>query len=625
MTFNIKEIKNPDFLRGLEPEEMQLLADDIRFFLINSISKTGGHLASNLGVVELTIALHYVFDFKKDKLLFDVGHQSYTHKILTGSAKEFDTLRKFNGLSGFQKRKESIYDCFEAGHSSTSLSAALGMAVARDLKNEDYEVVPVIGDGALLSGMALEALNNIGYNKKKVIIVFNDNDMSINHNVGAISKGFSNLRNSKQYNDLKADVKEFLKKNKKHGQSMIQAISDIKNSIKSQVVDSGIFKEFNLDYHGPVDGHNIKEIIRALQVAKENDDPCIVHVITKKGKGYEYSEGDFTGYWHGVGPFNIETGKSLIEVPKNYKSYSKVVADTVEHLMFNQDNIVAITPAMMAGSKLENIFAHFPDRSFDCGIAEEHAVTFAAGLALNGMRPFVSIYSSFLQRAYDQMNHDVCRMDLPVVFGIDRAGLVGDDGETHHGIFDISYLRSIPNIILSQGKDPLEIERLIYTGFNQNHPFAVRYPRGSANYNGNIKKLEIIKIGTWEYLLNNNTARATILSYGSDVLEITDLVNENNYNYNVINCRFFKPIDEKMIDELIKLNKPVFVYEGDIMIGGLSDAISEYLIKSNQVLDMHVCAIPDLYPQQGSNKQIRENLNIDIKSFIKEIEDKINA
>ena len=625
MSFNLKDIQNPDFLRGLDLEELQMLADDIRLFLIDSISKTGGHLSSNLGVVELTIALHYVFDFKKDKILFDVGHQSYTHKILTGRAKYFDTLRKFYGLSGFQKRKESPYDVFEAGHSSTSLSAALGMAVARDLKKEDYNIVPVIGDGALLSGMALEALNNIGYEKKKIIIIFNDNDMSISRNVGAISKGFSNLRNSKQYNDLKVDIKGFLKKNEKYGSSIIESISNFKKAIKDQVVDSGIFKEFNLDYHGPVDGHNLKDLIRALEVAKDEDEPCVVHVVTKKGKGYEPAEEDFSGHWHGVGPFDVETAKPLVEIPKNYKSYSQVVADMVEHLMYSDDNIVAITPAMMAGSKLENIFAHFPDRSFDCGIAEEHAVTFAAGLALNGMRPFVSIYSSFLQRAYDQVNHDVCRMDLPVVFGIDRAGLVGDDGETHHGIFDISFLRSLPNIILAQGKDDKEIEDLIFTAFNQKHPFALRYPRGTSLYNGDTSSANEIKIGSWDYLLRHDNPDVVILSYGSDLLEIENIININNYNYDLINCRFFKPIDEAMIDEIVELNKTVYIYEGDMLIGGLSDAIGEYLLKTNQLLNMHVYAIDDIYPQQGTTNQIKEELKIDIKTFMKEIEDKLNA
>lgn len=624
MTYKITDIKNPDFLKGLEIDDLTELASDIRNFLIESIAKTGGHLSSNLGVVELTIALHYVFDFKTDKLLLDVGHQSYTHKILTGRTKDFDSLRKYHGLSGFQKRHESPYDCFEAGHSSTSLSAALGMAVARDLKKETYEIVPLIGDGALLSGMAMEALNNIGFEKKKIIIIFNDNDMSISHNVGAVSKGFSNLRNSKQYNELKVDVKDFLRKNEKYGKSLISLISSFKNSIKKQVVDSGIFKEFNLDYHGPIDGHNIKELVRALEVAKENDQPCVVHVVTKKGKGYEFAENDYTGTWHGVGPFDVEKGRPLVQVPCNYKSYSKLVADTVENLMFGNEKIVTITPAMMAGAKLEDIFAHFPDRSFDCGIAEEHAVTFAAGLALNGMRPFISIYSSFLQRAYDQVNHDVCRMDLPVVFGIDRAGLVGEDGETHHGIFDISFLRAIPNIIISQGRDAKEIEDLIFTAFSQNHPFAIRYPRGNTLYNGNLKALKQIPIGTWEYIIDVDDAKATILSYGNEINELEALIKENNYAYNLVNCRFLKPIDESIIERLVLENRPVFVFEGDMLIGGLSSAIGDYLTAKNSFLHMDVTGIPDLYPQQGSNLQLQEELGIDIRTFLNHVKEKIN-
>ena len=624
MKFNLEDIKNPDFLKSLKPSELNDLASDIREFLLNNISKTGGHLSSNLGVVELTIALHYVFDFKNDKVLFDVGHQSYTHKILTGRASEFKTLRKYHGLSGFQKRNESIYDCFEAGHSSTSLSAALGMAVARDLRKEDYEIVPVIGDGALLSGMALEALNNIGFEHKKMIIVFNDNDMSISRNVGAISKGFSNLRNSKEYNELKDDVKGYLKY-KKHGNAIINAISDFKNAIKKQVVDSGIFKEFNLEYYGPIDGHNIKDLIQVLEVAKESKDPTVIHIVTKKGKGYSFSENDKVGAWHGVGPFDVASGKALATTPEHYKNYSKLVADTVEKFMFDREDVVAITPAMIAGAKLDNIFAHFPDRSFDVGIAEEHAVTFAAGLALNGMRPFVSIYSSFMQRAYDQINHDVCRMDLPVVFGIDRAGLVGDDGETHHGIFDISFLRPMPNIVLSQGKDAKETEQLLYTAFNQTHPFAVRYPRGNTYYNGDLKNLTTIEVGSWEHLINNEDKDAIILTYGPDVLEIASLIKENNYHYDLVNCRFFKPIDEKMLEELVSYNKPIYIYESDLIIGGLSDAVSEYLIKTGQNADIKVFGIPDIYPQQGSNRQLIEELHIDIKTFLQELENNLKC
>ena len=618
MSFDLEAIENPAFLKDLSLEEMNELAAEIRQFLLTNIAKTGGHLSSNLGVVELTIALHYVFDFSHDRLLFDVGHQSYTHKILTGRAKDFSTLRKFHGLSGFQKRKESPYDCFEAGHSSTSLSAALGMAVARDLKKENYEIVPLIGDGALLSGMALEALNNIGYEKKKMIIIFNDNDMSISHNVGAISKSFSNLRTSNEYNDLKDDVKDFLK-TKKHGKSIISAISGIKDMIKKQVVDSGIFKEFNLEYYGPIDGHNIKDLIRVMEVAKENDEPSVIHVVTKKGKGYWLAENDQIGIWHGVGPFDIKSGKALVETPPHYKAYSKVVADMVEKTMYQRDDVVTITPAMIAGAKLDSIFAHFPDRSFDCGIAEEHAVTFAAGLALNGMHPFISLYSSFLQRAYDQINHDVCRMDLAVVIGIDRAGLVGDDGETHHGIFDIGILRPLPNLIIAQGKDAEETEKLLYTAFNQAHPFAIRYPRGNVYYKGNNEDIAEIAIGTWDYLLKNNSSKSVILTYGNDVNELLKLINESENSYDLINCRFIKPLDHQMLDELALSGKEIYVYEESILSGGLGSAIGEYYALNNQKVNLHICAIPDLYPQQGSGRQIREELGIDPLTFLKTV------
>lgn len=408
------DIKDPDDIKGMSLDELENLCQDIRSFLIENVSKTGGHLSSNLGIVELTVALHYTFFSPKDKIFFDVGHQSYVHKILTGRAGSFSTLRQHKGLSGFQKRYESEHDVWEAGHSSTSLSAALGMAVARDLNHENYHIIPVIGDASLTGGMALEALNQIGYENKNMIIIFNDNNMSISKNVGAMDAAFTRMRTSKPYITLKEDISSTLS-GSKIGKSVLENLRSFKNSVKDNVVDTSLFGEFNLDYIGPVDGHDLKTLIKILRAAKKHHGPIVVHVITKKGKGYSYAENDKFGKWHGVPQFDIKSGMFLSKMPSGHASWSEVIAKNLQYLAEKNEDIVAITPAMISGSKLTEFFHSYPERSFDCGIAEEHAITFAAGLANSGKRPFVSIYSSFLQRAYDQINHDVARMDLPVV------------------------------------------------------------------------------------------------------------------------------------------------------------------------------------------------------------------
>lgn len=619
----IIDIKSPQDIKALPKSELPKLASDIREFLLDSVSKTGGHLSSNLGVVELTIALHYVFDAPKDKILFDVGHQCYVHKILTGRAKDMAHLRQLNGIAGFQKRVESEYDCFEAGHSSTALSTALGMAIARDLQNDTYSVVPVVGDGAIMSGMSFEALNQIGYKRRKLIIVFNDNNMSINKNVGALKKSFSKLRTNESYTETRDNVKGFLNQSK-IGETIQKGIHDIKESFKRGVIDSGIFKEFNIDYIGPIDGHNINDLIKAFYAAKRKDLPCVVHVITKKGKGYKYTEEDRVGKWHGVGKFDKESGKPLSKLPEGYLDYSSIVSNAVEKIMDENKDVVCITPAMITGSKLNNIFNKYPDRSFDVGIAEDHAICFASGFALNGKHPFVSIYSSFLQRAYDQINHDIARMKLPVVIGVDRAGLVGEDGETHHGVFDISILRSIPNVIITQGKNSIEIENLIYTGFKQNCPFFVRYPRGSIEYTKNYK-FEEIEVGKWENLNNNKDIRAYILSYGEDVIKIANYINNKNLPYAVINCRFIKPIDTSMLDLLFKKKKPLFVYTTDIIKGGLGDEILEYKSFKDYKSDVYIYGINDIYVTHGTQDELKKMLSIDLNSLFKDIKEKLNA
>ena len=615
---NLNEIKNPKFLKSMSLKDMDSLANDIRKFLIHSVAKTGGHLASNLGVVELTIALHYVFDSPKDKIFFDVGHQCYTHKILTGRAKDFDQLRQYDGLSGFQKRKESEHDVWEAGHSSTSLSAALGMAIARDLDGEHYQVIPVIGDGALSSGMSLEALNQIGAEQKNMIIVFNDNNMSISRNVGALSNGFSQLRSSASYMRMKNNLKRNLMTSNL-GEAVYSSLKQVKNAIKDSIVDRGIFGQFNLDYIGPIDGDNIRELIQVFEAVKDHDGPIVVHVMTKKGKGYLPCENDKEGKWHGVGPFDITTGKMLHSAPVGCMTWAECMSESVRLEAEDNKDIIAISPAMVTGSHLQKFFAEFPKRSFDTGIAEEHAATFAAGLAISGKRPYLAIYSSFLQRCYDQINHDICRMDLPVVIGVDHAGLVGSDGETHHGIFDIGILEPIPNLIFAQPADSQEVRDLIYTAFHQEHPFAIRYPKGFVNV-ANIKKGQMLPIGSWVKYHDDPSHKVSILTYGDDVMKIVSKVQVNQLPVTVINCRFFKPVDEEMLQELAKRHMTCIVYEVDMKIGGLGEHLLGYLNDQNLEIPMHILGLPDEYMQQGSERLLRKDAKVDINTLMNEIE-----
>ncbi|MCR4951007.1 MAG: 1-deoxy-D-xylulose-5-phosphate synthase [Solobacterium sp.] len=612
---NLYEITGPEFLKDLSIHELEELSGEIRRFLIDSISKTGGHLASNLGVVELTIALHYVFNSPKDKIFFDVGHQCYTHKILTGRASQFPTLRQYEGLSGFEKRRESIHDIWEAGHSSTSLSAALGMAVARDLDQQNYCIVPVIGDGALSSGMALEALNQIGSEKKNIIIVFNDNNMSISRNVGGMTDSFSKLRSSKTYTVIKSNVKKNLRSND-FGKSIYSGLKIFKDAIKDVVIHGGIFEEFGLDYIGPVDGHNLTDLIQILEAEKNHEGPIVIHVITKKGKGYPLCENDMNGYWHGVGPFNVKTGKPLASIPEKSSTWAGVMADTLLKLAEHDPDITAVCPAMVTGSSLEKFFARFPKRSFDCGIAEEHAATFCAGMAIAGKRPYFSVYSSFLQRAYDQINHDICRMDLPVVIGIDHAGLVGDDGETHQGIFDVGLLEPIPHLIFSQPSDAFEAASLLKTAFSQEHPFAIRYPKGIVSIAG-MKEPEIIPVGTWTVFNDAESNHVAILTYGENFGRICTKVTVNTLPYTVVNCRFFKPIDKDMIDRLCKAGKALIVYESDLMNGGLGSMILTYMNEKNYKNTVKIIGIGDVYVEQGSSRQLRRMLGIDTDMVLK--------
>jgi 1-deoxy-D-xylulose-5-phosphate synthase len=614
---DLRSIKHPDFLKKLTIRQCNELASEIRSFLIDNVSKTGGHLSSNLGVVELTIAMHKVFDSPKDKIIFDVGHQSYVHKILTGRADRFLTLRQYDGLSGFNKRSESEHDVWEGGHSSTSLSAALGMAVVRDLERQNYHVVSLIGDGSIINGMSFEALNHIGELGKNVIIVFNDNNMSISKNVGAMSSAFARLRASKSYNTLKQDVKDVLKTNVV-GSTVLKGMTAVRDTLKSHIVDSSIFGELGIEYLGPVDGHSIKELIRAFETAKKHQGPIVIHVITCKGKGYPHSESDKDGSWHGVNQFDPDTGILNNNLPPSHASWSSIYSETLIRLAKQDKTITAITPAMVGGSKLEKFFKLFEDRSFDTGIAEEHAVTFAAAMALQGYRPFLSIYSTFLQRGYDQINHDICRMDLPVVIGIDRAGLVGEDGDTHHGVFDIGILRPLPNLVIASAKDADEAQDLLFTAFSQQHPFAIRYPRGSAAYQQK-EQLKLLTIGQWEVINKNAATKAVIISYGPDIERLIQKITVNEMPLAIVNARFIKPLDEKLIEEMVHWHIPVFVYQPDMEIGGLASGILEYCAKSHLSMDLTSVGLKDEYVPHGAIGVLRKKYGIDINSLFEQV------
>ena len=615
---HVYDISGPADIRQLSIKELEALAAEIRAFLIESISRTGGHLSSNLGIVELTLALHVVFDSPRDRILFDVGHQSYVHKILTGRARQFSTLRQYKGLSGFQKRHESEHDCWEAGHSSTSLSAALGMAVARDLNGEHYHIVPVIGDGAMASGMSMEALNQIGGEERNMIIIFNDNSMSISRNVGAMDVAFTRLRTSRSYTTLKNDLQQGLSTSR-FGRSLLKGMKNFKNAIKDNVVDTSIFGEFNLDYIGPINGHDLSELIKVLKVAKQHKGPIVVHVLTKKGKGYPYAENDKEGAWHGVAPFDPNSGKPLAALPAGHCSWSEAIARILCDLARDDRDIVAITPAMKAGAKLDGFAREFLQRFFDCGIAEEHAMTFAAGLAASGKRPFISVYSSFLQRAYDQINHDVARMKLPVVIGIDRCGLVGEDGETHHGVFDITMLHAIPNLIMAQPKDVQEARALMKTAFSCAQPFCIRYPRGSVPYTK--EEGEPAPVGTWTRWAPQREARVCVISYGSDIDRIISKVRANDMPVEIINARYFKPLDEAMLDDILYRSIPVIVYESDMLDGGLSSAILQYINDHRICCHLIRIGIGDHYVEQGSIPQLRRAEKIDMNTLFKELEE----
>ena len=593
----LEKIQKPNDIKKIPADQLPALAEEIREFIIESLSKTGGHLASNLGVVELTIAMHRVFDLPKDKLIWDVGHQSYTHKILTGRKDGFETLRREGGISGFPKRSESDCDVFDTGHSSTSISAGVGYVRARELKKENYSVVSIIGDGALTGGMAYEALNNAGRLKTNFIIVLNDNEMSITENVGGMSSYLSGLRTASAYTDFKMDVTKALNRIPGIGPGMVDAMRKTKSSIKQIIIPGMLFEDMGLTYLGPVDGHNIPQLIKTFQEAKRFEGPILVHVLTQKGRGYEPAM-RHPARFHGAGPFDVKTG---LPVGKSNPTYTDVFSTVMRKMGDRRKDVAAVTAAMMTGVGLKRFSNMFPDRCFDVGIAEEHAVTFAAALSLGGITPVVAIYSSFLQRAYDQIMHDVCMQNLHVVFAIDRAGLVGYDGETHHGIFDLSYLGSMPNMTILAPKNLWELSDMIKFAVDYDGPIAVRYPRGEA-YTGLKEFRAPICLGKSEVILEGS--RVALLAVGSMVKmaeEVQKQLKERmDMDAALVNARFVKPIDEELLRSFADTYELVVTLEENVKDGGFGERVLAFAEEEDLPFGVEIIALPDRFIPHGS-------------------------
>ncbi len=611
----LDSIQQVNDIKNIAEEDYDALAEEIREFLIEKISITGGHLGSNLGAVELTMALHLALNLPEDKIIWDVGHQSYTHKLLTGRRDGFETLRKYGGMSGFPKRKESDCDAFDTGHSSTSISAGLGLVKARDLNGEKHTVVSVIGDGSLTGGMAYEALNNAARLDTNFIIVLNDNNMSISENVGGVSKYLNNVRTADKYLGLRDGVYNTLKDMPKYGDQMVKFIRRAKNSFKQLVIPGMMFEDMGVTYLGPVDGHDIPRLIRVLQEAKRVKKAVIVHVLTQKGKGYVPAE-RHPARFHGAEPFEIETG--LPTHPRTKANYTDIFSTVMTKLGQRDDKVVAITAAMPDGTGLKRFHNMFPERFFDVGIAEEHAVTFAAGLAAGGLKPIVAVYSSFLQRAYDQILHDVCIQNLPVVFAIDRAGLVGSDGETHQGIFDLSYLSSIPNMHIMAPKNKWELSDMMKFAVDFGAPIAIRYPRGEA-YDG-LKEYRLpIDYGKAEWIYREKDI--CLLAVGSMVKvaeQVRRELKERGYSCSLINARFVKPIDEETVMEARALHKLLVTMEENVASGGFGEKVRDFTDRagSGAMLAVH---IPDAYVEHGNVELLKKELGMDADSVVKSI------
>ncbi len=613
----LDRINFPQDIKNLDTKTLKELASEIRNFIIQKVSKTGGHLASNLGVVELTLAVHCVYDVPKDKVIWDVGHQTYIHKILTGRKDRFDTLRKFGGLSGFPKRDESIYDIYETGHSSTSISAALGMARARDIKGEDYSVVAIIGDGALTGGMAFEALNDAGDSNTNITIILNDNQMSISKNVGSLSVYLSRMRTEPAYFKFKKDFETMLKKIPGIGIHMKNMIEKLKHSLKYLLVPGMLFEDLGFTYLGPIDGHDIDKLKEVLKRSKKIKGPVLIHVVTKKGKGYELAEKE-PDKFHGIGVFDVDTGELL---GKRKTTYSDVFGDELVKLAKEDENIVAITAAMREGTGLDEFAKTFPKRFFDVGIAEQHAVTLAAGLASSGLKPVFAVYSTFLQRAYDQIMEDVCMQKLPVVLAIDRGGIVGEDGETHQGIFDLSYLRQMPNLVVMAPKSIYELREMLKLSFELKCPVAVRYPRGS-----DVEGL------TYQNTSHVVPYKSEILLYGKDILVIAAgrmtshaylaalELKKSGIGVELINARFVKPLDKSGLLNEIRKHKNIITIEDNVVSGGFGSSILE-LISENNITgkNIKVMGFPDMFIPHGNVNVLFKKYNLDKNGIIRAI------
>ena len=615
----LEKINKVNDIKDIPKEEYGELAAEIRNFLIEKISRNGGHLASNLGVVELTMALHLALELPTDKIIFDVGHQAYTHKLLTGRRDAFNELRVYGGMSGFPKRRENECDCFDTGHSSTSISAGLGMVVGKQLSGEPGTVVSVIGDGALTGGMAFEGLNNAAQLKRNFIIILNDNNMSISENVGGMSGYLSTMRAGEAYNDLKSGVVDTLNKIPVVGDKLVSQIRKTKSGIKQLVIPGMLFENMGITYLGPVDGHNINRMVSLIKEARRLDHPVLIHVMTKKGKGYVPAE-KHPSMFHGVGPFNRETGQPLTK--KEKPAYTDVFSKAIVRLAEQDEKIVAVTAAMPDGTGLKKFAGLYPDRFFDVGIAEEHAVTYAAGLAMSGLKPFVAVYSSFLQRAYDQILHDVCIQDLPVTFMIDRAGLVGSDGETHQGIFDLSYLSNIPNMNILAPMNKYELADAVKFAAGFNHPLAIRYPRGTA-FDGLKEYRTPMQYG--KSLLLYEEKDIALLAAGAmteTAVTVRQRLKEYGYSVSVVNARFIKPVDEEMIEYLARNHKLLVTLEENVLSGGFGEHVLRIVSAMNLKIEVLPVAIPNVYVEHGNLQILKKETGIDADSITRRIQRK---
>lgn len=616
----LDKVNSPEDIKKMSINEMDILAKDIRKFLVRSISKTGGHLASNLGVVELTLALHKVFNSPTDKIIWDVGHQSYVHKIITGRKSDFDTLRQFNGLSGFPKENESNHDIFDTGHSSTSISVGTGIACSRDIKGDDFSVISVIGDGSITGGIALEALNHLGYIKTKMIIILNDNEMSIDQNVGGMARHLSNIIRNSTVNKVKGEVEKIL--NITPGGSILSKTAyKVKDSIMSKFApqECEFFDSLGIKYSGPIDGHNINELINALEYAKKQNGPILLHVITKKGKGYKYAEQEPHKY-HGVSKFDIKEGVKS----SGAKSTSSVVGDKLVELANKDERVVAITAAMPSGTGLNKFSQMYPHRYYDVGIAEQHAVAFACGLAKDNMKPYFAVYSSFLQRAYDQVIHDMCITNKDVTLLIDRAGLVGNDGETHHGMFDLSYLNNVPNISVMAPKDTKELELMIDLSLDIKGPIAIRYPRGNS-YFLDKGKYEPIKLGEYEVI--NKGKDIAVIAIGNMVkqaIDSMDILKEKGIEPTIVNARFLKPIDESILRDIFNNHKYIVTIEDNVIIGGFGSRINKFLIDNNYDNKILNIALEEEFIPHGDINSLYEAYGLSAKCIAQKIENLLN-